>query len=94
MSKEKETAKSVVPTPSVVPVPENPEIAELKAKLAKAEADLLAVKNAPKQKISGVKYTKPAAEGEKSSDGKGNLIKYVENEETAKILEEAGWTKA
>jgi len=87
----KETAKPAAP---IEPAVENPEIAELKAKLAKAEADLLAAKTAPKQKISGVKYTKSAAEGEKSSDGKGNLIKYVENEATAKILEAAGWTKA
>lgn len=68
------------------------EIAKLKKELADAKAPKKA------KEPTGIKMSKPAAgvpgfpaEG---SDGKGNLIKYAKDKETAKLLEKDGWKAA
>lgn len=65
---------------------------ELQEQLKEALENEQKAKKAPRP--GGVKYTKKAPEGDPGSDGKGNLFKYVSNDEVAKALEGDGWKKA
>lgn len=72
---------------------------DLMAQLADAEAKKEAALKAP----DGVKYTKKAPDGDLGSDGKGNLVKFVnpsrlekngQPTELVKELETEGWKAA
>lgn len=77
-------------------VPENISgIAALQARNAELEAELAeARKKRPSKGPDGVKYTKPAPEGEPGSDGQGNFIKYVKIDAVAEQLKSEGWKAA